>query len=100
MRNNMSKDNHSSDAWTKIVKRAWADPKFKEELIRHPEKIIKEYNIDTHGRKIKILENNNHEVYFVLPKKPHGLTSEDLKRIDAAGKGGEVFLSLGEMKSD
>lgn len=88
----MSKNKHSADAWTKIVKKAWADPKFKEELIRHPEKIFKEYNIDTHGKKVKIVEDSNQETYLVIPKRPANLKPEDLKSLNAAYEFGEFSI--------
>lgn len=81
----MSKDKQTPDAWMEVMKKAWIDPHFKEELIRHPDKILKEYNIDTHGRRAKIVENTSKEVYFTIFKKPEGLTAEDLKRVNAAG---------------
>jgi hypothetical protein len=70
--------------WGQIVAKAWMDPKFEKELIAHPEKVCKEYGIDSHGREIEVIQNTAEKTYYVLPTKPEGLTEADLRNINAA----------------
>lgn len=72
--------------WAEIVAKAWMDEKFKKQLLSHPEKVLKEYGIDTSGLKFKIIEDTGNTIHLVLPKKPEGkLSQHELKDIAAAG---------------
>lgn len=88
------KDNQENfNKWSHIVAKAWMDPKFKKELLAHPEKVLKEHGIDMHGKKVRIMENTGHETYFILPMKPEGFSEKDLRDINAASYTGTCFVS-------
>ena len=79
--------------WSQIVVKAWTDPQFKKELLTHPDKVLKENGINTQGRRVKIRENNEQELNFILPIQPEGLSAEELKKIAAAGGPISLFES-------
>ncbi len=74
----------NANKWSQLVAKTWQDPHFKKELLAHSDRILREYGIDLSGKKAKIVENNQHEVYFILPQKPEGFSEKDLKNINAA----------------
>ncbi len=71
--------------YAKIVAKAWSDPKFKEQLLKNPEAVLKEQGIEIpKGTKIKIHENTEDTMNFVLPKMPsEKLSEKDLESLAA-----------------
>ena len=73
-------------AYSKLIAKAWSDPKFKERLFKDPEHVLHELGIDVpKGKKIQFHENNDKVIHFVLPEKPHGELSERELESRAAG---------------
>ena len=78
-----------TNAWSKIIARAWADEEFKKRLIQNPQEVFKEYGIAQKGVQYKIHENTEKEIHLMLPPVPaEGLSEETLREIAAAGYGG------------
>ena len=54
-----------------IIVRAWNDEDFKNKLMTTPEKVFAEYSLAIpQNVKVKIVENTNDLVHFILPVKP------------------------------
>lgn len=58
-----------SDAWQRIVQRAWGDEGFKQRLIADPRGVLAEYDIDAGGRRIVVVEDSGDQRHLVLPAK-------------------------------
>ena len=57
--------------YAKIVAKAWADDDYKNKLIASPKEILKHEGIELPDKiKIRIFENSDSELNFVLPVKP------------------------------
>jgi len=76
-------------AYSKVIAKAWSDPKFKERLLKDPEHVLKEQGVEMpKGKKIHVHENSDKIVHFVLPAKPDThLSMGQLKKI-AGGETG------------
>ena len=73
-------------AYSKVIAKAWNDPKFKERLLKDPEHVLKEQGIQVpKGKKIQMHENNDKIVHFILPSKPDGELSMQELEARAAG---------------
>ena len=77
-------------AWTKIIAKAWSDPKFKEDLLKNPEKVLSAQGVTIpSGTRVVVNENTKSAFYLTLPEKPSGeLSEEKLQKIAAAGSAG------------
>lgn len=59
------------DARRRIVARAWADPRFKDELLRRPEEVLARAGIESPpGAHFVVVENDARRVHLVLPATP------------------------------
>ena len=68
--------------YAKIVAKAWADEDFKKNLIANPKEILKQEGFEIPDNKtIKISENTDTQLNFILPVKP-----DDLKNISEIDK--------------
>lgn len=82
------KDKHLQERkkWAQIVAKTWSDPEFKKKLLANPNKVLNENGIHfPDGVTVKIHENSDTTVHFVLPPSSiHELTEEELRK-DSAG---------------
>jgi hypothetical protein len=63
--------NEFQEVWRRIVARAWADPRFKEELVRHPNELLAQVGIESPpGTHFVVVENDANRVHLVLPAVP------------------------------
>ncbi len=70
-----------------VIAKAWADPRFKEKLLKHPEQAFKEMGVEVpKGKKFEIHENTDNLIHLTLPKRPSQISEEDLKHV-SGGKG-------------
>lgn len=64
--------------YSDMIKKAWEDPKFKEELFKKPQEVLEKEGIEIpQGKKVFIHENTFNEIHFVLPQKPEDSLAED-----------------------
>ena len=71
-----------SQAFGKIVARAWADPAFKAKLIADPIAVLTaEGAPPPAGVSIKVLENTDSTFNFVIPAKPADLSDTELDNV-------------------
>ena len=64
--------------YSDIIKKAWKDPKFKEELYKNPKEVLVKEGIEIpQETQVFIHENTDKEFHFILPKKPEGSLTED-----------------------
>lgn len=78
----------SKNPKAKIIARAWKDPAFKKKLLQDPKGALMEMGMKTGDAKVKVVEDNNNSITFVLPPTPHNLgniSEEQLETIAAAG---------------
>src|SRR5271154_4743149 len=77
----------------KIVARAWRDPAFKAKLLADPHAALEGAGISVPaGVTVKVVENTDTHVHFVLPPKPtQELSDEELDKV-AAGMGGTLKI--------
>jgi hypothetical protein len=68
-------------AYAKIIAKAWSDPKFKEQLLKDPEAVLKKNGIEIpKGEKIQVHESTSKILHLVIPQKPTGeLSMKDLE---------------------
>ncbi len=72
--------------YAKVIAKVWSDPQFKEQLLKNPEKVLKEQGIVLPpGNKIEVCENTEDTFYFVIPQAPKGNLSE--KELEAIAGG-------------
>ncbi len=69
--------------FAKIIAKCWSDPKFKEELFKNPEAVLKQNGIKIpEGKKIQVHENTSEVFNLVIPQKPAGqLAEKDLEKV-------------------
>lgn len=87
----------------KIIKKAWSDPKYKEELLKNPKAVIeKELQELQDGFKIpdeldiKVFEENPKSLCLVLPMNPQEVTDQELSEDDLEKvAGGGIFAAVG-----
>lgn len=81
------KDNEFKKMCSKIVAKAWSDPQFKEQLLKNPEKVLREQGIEIpEGKQITVCENTESQFYLVIPQKPAGNLSEKQLESISAGE--------------
>lgn len=72
----------------RIVSNAWSDMEFKQKLLSDPKNVLKQNGVVIpDSLDVKIVENTNNVVYFILPQKPdvtRDVLEEDL--LVAVGK--------------
>ena len=67
-----------------IIAKAWMDEGFKQRLLADPAAALKQEGLDIpEGLRIKVVENTDKLVHFVLPAKPssHELSDEQLDKV-------------------
>ena len=71
-----------------VVAKAWADPAFKRRLLADPVAVLREHGIEEPpGKAVRVVEQAEDEVLFLLPHKPGGRVSEEqLERIAGAAR--------------
>ena len=84
------------NAWPKIIAKAWEDPQFKQELLKNPRAVFKEYGFELKtGVEMQVNEATDKKVFLVLPPKPSGeLTEAELKRIAGGDWWSDFLCSL------
>ena len=88
--------------YSDIIKKAWQDPKFKEDLCKNPKEALAKEGIEIlQETQIFIHENTDKEFHFILPKKPEGSLTEDELSEDQLESiaGGVSFTWIGEGKT-
>jgi Nitrile hydratase, alpha chain len=64
-------ENDRARRFSHIVARAWSDENFKKRLIAKPEEVFAEYALDVPaGTTIRVVENTDTTMHFILPAKP------------------------------
>jgi len=72
--------------WELLVADAWADPKLKERLLSKPAEVFKERGIEAAaGQTIKVVEESDDVLYFVLPPKPSEAELSEQQLASVAG---------------
>ena len=76
-------------AYGKMVAKAWRDPAFKAKLLADPHAALEDAGISVPaGVTVKVVENTDTHVHFVLPPKPtREFSDEELEKV-WAGWGG------------
>jgi len=70
----------------KVIAKAWSDAEFKARLLANPAETLQAEGIEIpDGMKINAVENTNEQFYFVIPKKVHELSDEDLDKVAGGG---------------
>ncbi len=78
--------------YAKVIAKAWSDPQFKAQLLKNPEKVLKEQGIMLPpGKKVEVCESNETTLYFVIPQKPQGALSE--KELESIAGGACMCLA-------
>ena len=55
----------------KTIARAWADPRFREKLVRDPHAALAEHGVQVpEGKTVKVVENTEDTMHVVLPETP------------------------------
>ncbi len=86
-------ENH--EICSKVIAKAWSDPKFKQQLLTNPSDALHALGIEIpHGTKVTVCENTEKEIFLVLPQKPASMTEEQLESIAAGASVGEEALKL------
>jgi hypothetical protein len=68
-----------TQAYTKIVAKAWSDAEFKKRLLSDPNAVLKENGIEIpQGVQFKVMEDTNQLVHLVLPHPSDELTLDEL----------------------
>ena len=63
-------------AYGRIVVKAWSDAAYKEKFLSNPIGVFQENGIEVpEGVQVKIVENTEEDVHFILPAKPTGTCS-------------------------
>jgi hypothetical protein len=65
--------------YAKVVAKAWSDESFKESLIADPKAVLAAEGISfPSGTDIKVVEQTDKQLYFVIPPRPEGLSVEEV----------------------
>ena len=63
--------------YSDIIKKAWKDSKFKEELYKNPKEVLEKEGIEVpQETQVFIHENTDKEFHFVLPQKSENFLTE------------------------
>jgi hypothetical protein len=66
----------------KVVAKAWQDEGFKQKLLSTPGEVLTENGLDVPGgQEVRVVENTDKVVYFVLPPKPKVELSEEKGKV-------------------
>lgn len=87
--------NNQSNAYSKIVSKAWSDPEFKARLLAAPRAALAESGVQVpDGVRINVLEDSGDVINMVLPTSPAGevVSEQDLEQV--AGGTCSDILSL------
>ena len=80
------KTKDTAAGYGKIIAKAWRDPSFKARLIADPQGTLKQAGVSLPaGLTVKVVENTDTHMHFVLPPKPTGQLSDEA--LDAAAGG-------------
>lgn len=73
--------------FSKIVAKAWADDDYRKRLVSDPMGTLKSEGWDIHpSTTIEVKpDTDQHKLVFGLPKKPEGLSDDELSRSASAG---------------
>jgi hypothetical protein len=64
--------------WSRIVARAWADPSFKDRLLKDPMAVLREQGVELEpGVEFRVVEDTERTRHFILPPSPAGELSEE-----------------------
>ncbi|TAU15502.1 NHLP leader peptide family natural product precursor [Rhizobium ruizarguesonis] len=70
------------EAWAQLVVRAWLDDKFKDELIKHPKRYLKELGVEFASKiRVAVVAETPNKFALHLPNKPDGFDSGDAANI-------------------
>jgi hypothetical protein len=59
--------------YNQIIAKAWGNDMFRQKLVRDPAGTLKQEGVDLPaGVSVKVMEDSDQVVHFVLPKKPAG----------------------------
>ena len=74
----------------KVVAKAWQDEEFKQKLLSNPAEVLKDSGLNVpEGVEVRVVENDDKVVHFVLPQKPKGGELSDDELDAAAGGSGD-----------
>ncbi len=68
------------EVWKKITVKAWQDETFKQQLLTHPEKVLKDYGADVHEGDKYVIHENTPSVYHFTILYPSSANREELKQ--------------------
>ena len=79
--------------WGQLVARAWGDPAFKARLLADPSAVLEEYGVESAGKRVRVVEDTDEVVHFVLPGKPgpRDLSEEELQPVGVGPDGERCF---------
>ncbi len=82
--------NERLKAYSRVVAKAWSDEEFKQRLLADPKATLQAEGVTVPGgAEVHIMESTDQDVYFSLPAKPAGLSTEELSGIAGGGPRGE-----------
>ncbi len=85
-----------SQAYGKIVAKAWSDAEFKKRLLSDPNAVLKEFGVDIpEGIQFMVMEDTDKMIHLSLPHPPDEL---DLEELDKAA-GGVSVLVVSDLKA-
>lgn len=70
------RENKQGKAIGEIIARAWSDPAFKARLLKDTKTVLYEQGVDLpSGTNVRVVENTDELVHFVLPARPADATA-------------------------
>lgn len=74
---------HDQKVYAQVIARAWADEGFKSRLLAEPAQVLREQGLAVpEGVEVRIVENTEKIVHFVLPAQPGDeLSEEQLEKV-------------------
>lgn len=85
--------NTQSNAYSRLVTKAWTDPDFKTRLLADPKAVMAEAGLEVpEGIRLNIVEDTSDVINLVLPTSPAGeaLSEQDLEKV-AGGTFSAIF---------
>lgn len=81
----MEKNVEQQKAMAKVIAKAWSDEGFKKRLLAEAAAVLAEHGVEVPtGVELKVVENTEKVVYFVLPAIPTGVGAEEIEERLAA----------------
>jgi Nitrile hydratase, alpha chain len=78
--------NSTGSAYARVVAQAWTDDSFKRRLLSDPAATLRTEGIEVpDGIEIRVVENTDTVIHFVLPAMSGPLSDEQLEQISAGG---------------